>query len=362
MPGVDGPGETLLIIRCYPGQLTVEELERMAAAGERPRKDYVEVARALRAKVVDRWHMEHRASLLARALFGGGGLTAGPIVEAFARRNDYRHVCVWSDRIGLLVALVYKLTRSRRDLVLISSWLSLGLKAFLLRRAGVHSHLSGIISYSSAQLGIARSELGLPREKLHHELQSVDDRFWRSDGPGSGNLICSVGFEHRDYPTLFKAVRGLEVEVQLAIGSGDRPAIGLERRLLAEGPPSNVRLGHFRPLNLRRLYASCRFVVVPLLDADFDAGVSTLTEAMAMGRAVVVTRTRGQVDLIRDGEEGIYVPAGDVAALRTAIEHLLAHPEEAERMGRSGRALIERNHTLDGYVERVAAIVRAARG
>jgi len=34
------------------------------------------------------------------------------------------------------------------------------------------------------------------------------------------------------------------------------------------------------------------------------------------------------------------------------------HPDEAERMGRAGRALVEERHTLDGYVEQIATIVR----
>jgi glycosyltransferase involved in cell wall biosynthesis len=77
-----------------------------------------------------------------------------------------------------------------------------------------------------------------------------------------------------------------------------------------------------------------------------------------MGKAVVISRTRGQVDLIRDGEQGIYVPPGDPAALRAAITYLANHPEETERMGRAGRALVEERHTLDAYVAGLAAVVR----
>ena len=62
---------------------------------------------------------------------------------------------------------------------------------------------------------------------------------------------------------------------------------------------------------------------MPLVDVDFDAGVTSITEAMAMGKAVIVTRTKGQVDVIHDGVEGLYVPPADPAALREAIVHLL---------------------------------------
>jgi glycosyltransferase involved in cell wall biosynthesis len=96
--------------------------------------------------------------------------------------------------------------------------------------------------------------------------------------------------------------------------------------------------------------------VIPLLDVDAD--VSSIYEAMAMGKAVVVTRTRGQVDVIRDGEQGIYVPPGDPRALRAALEYLISHLAEAERMGRAGRALVEARHGLDTWVALVAGLAR----
>jgi glycosyltransferase involved in cell wall biosynthesis len=78
---------------------------------------------------------------------------------------------------------------------------------------------------------------------------------------------------------------------------------------------------------------------------------------MAMGKAVIVTHSRGQVDLVRGGETGIYVPPSDPRAMRGAIEHLLANPDEAERMGRAGRAIAESSLTLDRWVSSVASVV-----
>ncbi|MDQ4143748.1 MAG: glycosyltransferase family 4 protein [Actinomycetota bacterium] len=384
-----------LLVPAYPGQPTVADLRGLAAAGKRPRKDYVELAGALDADVLDFTYMQEQASPAARSIARRVGLTAGQICEAFLRRARYRHVCAWADRIGLPLALLYKLTGSRRDLVLVSVWLSRPKKAVFLKRLKVQSHLGAIVNYGSVQMNFAREKLGVPGDRLHLAKQPVDDRFWRPQAVPTENLICAVGWEARDYPTLLEAASGLELNLHVAVGiaafssskleapssaddAGDEPAAAPQfgvmkgtfsyrfyeqwmEQVAREGLPANVTVSHqMGAEELRSLYASAKFVVIPLLDVDADCGVTALTEAMAMGKAVVLSRTRGQIDIMRDGEHGIYVPPGDPVAVREAIEHLVAHPDEAERMGRAGRQEVERHHSLDDYVARVARIIQAS--
>jgi glycosyltransferase involved in cell wall biosynthesis len=228
--------------------------------------------------------------------------------------------------------------------------------------------MKAIINYSSAQMEIGADRLGVPREKLHHALQPVDERFWRPQETPVEELICSVGAEARDYGTLVEAVRGLDVRVELAVGTtvlktGDLATdlAAALRPIVAPGRPPNVELRQqVDQLELRELYARSRFAVVPTEDVEFDAGVTTIAEAMAMGKAVVVSRAHGQVDLVREGQTGLYVPPDDPRALRVAIEHLLAHPAEAERMGRAGRALVEARLTLDRWISGVVAVTSSA--
>jgi glycosyltransferase involved in cell wall biosynthesis len=376
-----------VIVPGYLGQPSGAELARRAALGTRPRKDYVELARALDADIIDPSYMAEQASRAGRALASRMGILAGELYEAYAARDRFEHICAWADRAGLPLALIYKLTRSRSDLTLVSVYLSGGKKALFLRNLGVQSHLGAIVNFSSVQMGIAAQRLGIPPGKLHHVVHPVDDHFWRPVGVPAEDGICSVGWEARDYGTLVKAVSGLPVRAQIAIGSQGLSSSTMEKdgdghsqphpfesiggkftqplyqawraEVLREGVPANITIhNQLSQLGLRDLYSQSRFVVVPLHEADFDAGVTTITEAMAMGKAVIVTRIRGQVDVVRDGVNGLYVPPGDPVALRQAIEHLLRYPEEAARMGRAGRELAEERHGLDRYVERVAGIVR----
>lgn len=76
-----------------------------------------------------------------------------------------------------------------------------------------------------------------------------------------------------------------------------------------------------------------------------------------MGRAVIAFRSRGILDYIIDGETGILVDPGDVLAMRQAIEYLLAHPEEAERLGQNARQRVEEELNLEAYVCKIADLL-----
>src|SRR4051794_1943311 len=90
-----------IVVTSYPGQPSCAEIERQASAGERPRKDYVELARVLDAVVIDNHYMAERATPVARMLAGRMGLPAGQVAEAYLRRRQFQHVCAWADRLGL---------------------------------------------------------------------------------------------------------------------------------------------------------------------------------------------------------------------------------------------------------------------
>jgi glycosyltransferase involved in cell wall biosynthesis len=85
---------------------------------------------------------------------------------------------------------------------------------------------------------------------------------------------------------------------------------------------------------LQQLYARAAVVACPSRREGF--GVACL-EAMAHGRPVVATRVGGLLDLVVDGETGIVVPPRDPAALRSALERLLADPDLRRRLGAAGR-------------------------
>ena len=87
---------------------------------------------------------------------------------------------------------------------------------------------------------------------------------------------------------------------------------------------------------------------------------------MAHGRPVVATAVGGLRDLVVDGETGVLVPPRDPAALRAALDRLLADRDLRRRLGAAGRERAQRKFswqtvtdaTLDVYAEAVGTMAR----
>jgi glycosyltransferase involved in cell wall biosynthesis len=225
----------------------------------------------------------------------------------------------------------------------------------------IQSHIDIFFVYSTWQKRFIETRWHLSPDRVVFTPFMVDTRFFapeqvtarQSDRPH----ICAVGLEARDYPTLLQAVRGLDLEVTIAAAS---PWSKRSDTTEGETIPEHVRVSRFTQLELRQLYADCQFMVMPLYDVNFQAGVTAILEAMAMSRAVVCSRTPGQTDVVVDGETGLYVPPADPQALRAAIEYLIAHPEDAARMGQAGRRRVEQMMNLDCYTERLGRVALMA--
>jgi glycosyltransferase involved in cell wall biosynthesis len=110
---------------------------------------------------------------------------------------------------------------------------------------------------------------------------------------------------------------------------------------------------------LHRLYARAAVVACPSRREGF--GVACL-EAMAHGRPVVATRVGGLKDLVQDGETGIVVPPRDPAALRAALQRLLADPQLRRRLGAAGRERARQRFSWDSVTDATLAAYTDAAG
>jgi glycosyltransferase involved in cell wall biosynthesis len=86
-----------------------------------------------------------------------------------------------------------------------------------------------------------------------------------------------------------------------------------------------------------------------------------LMEAMALRRPVLTTYVAGIPELVRSGQDGWLIPAGDVDALAAAIADCLARsPEELRIMGDSARARALERHSIESETAKLAELFRSS--
>ena len=144
--------------------------------------------------------------------------------------------------------------------------------------------------------------------------------------------------EPKDFTTLVRAAARLEpgaVAVQIAGDGPDRPALEAEIARLAAG--DRVELLGERA-DVPELLAAADVFVLPSLSEGMPISV---LEAMAAGLPVVASDVGGVGELVRDGETGALVGAGDPAALADALARLASSLAAPARQGKAGRRRVE---------------------
>lgn len=277
------------------------------------------------------------------------------IIEAYLICHKYDVVVTWAERLGYPFALLLKITGRRIPHITLNSWISNPKKAQLLKLTV--SHIDKILLWSSVQKNYAINHLKIPETKIEFIRKFADQKFFRPIERET-DTICAVGSEMRDYPTLVEALRGTNIPCHIATGWTRGKLYDTVKALYnIENIPNNITIGMKNYSELRELYARSRFVVVPILPTDTDNGLTCILESMAMGKAVICSKTIGQVDIIQDGITGIFVPPKDPQALRSAILYLWNNPDIAKKMGLAGRKYLEQHHTLEQFIESVKMIV-----
>jgi glycosyltransferase involved in cell wall biosynthesis len=195
---------------------------------------------------------------------------------------------------------------------------------------------------------------GVPREKLYRHVRGVDpDRFFPGEKPEKfraiflGALIERKGVHH-----LLEAWHrlGLEDAELLLVG-----VIHKEMEPWIERFPSpTVRFAGFaeHPETLLRQAS------VHIFPSTCEGSAKVTVEAAACGLPQIATREAG--DVVRDGVNGLVVPAADPAALAEAIGKLYREPETVRRMGEAARRIALENYTWDLHRERVFDAYRLA--
>ncbi len=352
--------KTLYIIAKGMGKLPKQKMVQLEKNGEMPRFTYLE--KKLKADLLDERLLREEPSAMMRTLFRYIPVPVAQIIKALRIHRQYDLILSQSEKVAFPLALIMKIFRVKTPHVIIISRITSidsyksKLKQWYLKQ--VKNSVSRFLIWSSNQRKIAIEQLGVDPAKIVLIKRGTDQKFWVPIERET-DMICSVGMEARDYPTLVEALKPLSIPCHIAAGEARGEIFETVKKLYnISEMPEHITIGQKNYTELRELYARSRFVVVSLLPTDSDNGLTTILESMAMAKPVICTRAEGQVDIIEDGVTGLMVPQGDPIALGNAISELWNNPERCKQMGMAGRRFIETHHSLEQFSE---AIIREAK-
>ncbi len=329
----------------------------------RPRAEFEVFLERNDGVLLSRSSLDDAPSRLARGLarFGSARpalarLALAWLVQAQARSFDA--IIASGEDIGVPLALASLVTASDVPIHMMfhghhldSSRLR-ALAPVLRQMAHVHLHC-----LSEALRRRTMDVLGIPAARCHATGYGVDTNFFTPVEAGKAAVIASAGAANRDYATLAEAARVLPAEVRIAADSTWVPPASSAAP--AGWPPNVAMRSYGNYAALRELYGCSGFVVVPLHPAQHACGYAVIAEAMAMGRAVIATRTAAPPDFLRDGDTGRFVEPGDPAALRHAMSGMLDDPVATAAMGRRARTLMLDRYSLPRFCARLETIIAA---
>jgi glycosyltransferase involved in cell wall biosynthesis len=208
--------------------------------------------------------------------------------------------------------------------------------------------------------------VGLPADAILRLPNTLDPTFEsssaapdESDDSGSQELLTVtrlwIGEEKKGIDVALRAFARLRDRHPLAlfriVGEGtDKPrlqklaaSLGLGESVLFEENLTDEELAS--------RYRNCSVFVLPSGQEGF--GIVFL-EAMRFAKPCVGGNAGGTPDVILDGETGFLVPYGDVDALESTLDSLLADPELRRTIGRAGRRRLEEEFTFERFKERLS--------
>jgi glycosyltransferase involved in cell wall biosynthesis len=330
---------------------------------EIPRPEYLLLQEGLGADLIDFSDVESSTHPLVR-LARRWSFCAGLAMLAFTLRGRYEQFYCTGEDVGMPFAALMALTRRRDSITCVIH--SGGTRSRrLIFRAVPSSVWRNFIALSQEQWRVLVDEVGLPRAKVHSLRIWLDTRFYdparaslNADAPTEYAMSC--GRESRDYALLAAAADALPIQF-LVVASGWAPHSGFATATgIRSGGNIRVESARLSYIELRSRYKGARLVVVPAKNVTYAAGVTSITEAMSMGKTVVATDSPGIRDYIEEGVTGAVVPTGDPAALRAALVALWADPAALARIGARNRQYAVEQFSVEKYVMRVADLLGIA--
>lgn len=247
-------------------------------------------------------------------------------------------ICGRREHGSKIVVFVHNLNRPRGRLAL---------KFFAIKK-----RIDLLMTANQEQANFLRDYLNIPENRVYlFPYQPTDTSFFKPNLCSlhkSRPLIVSGGLEQRDYRTLARATESLNVDVKVCAAS---PTKIVTSQSFPKVIPENMSIAYYDWNSLVQLYCDADIVIIPLHPNNFQAGLSTLFEALACRKPVIITRGSGIIQELIDVKAVLGVNPGDSQDLNQAINSLLKNPQQGEALAEIGYQLVLERYNHQVYVK-----------
>jgi glycosyltransferase involved in cell wall biosynthesis len=291
---------------------------------------------------------------------GGYGGDFARVLPSLRRANRADVVFSTVDTVGIPLVALAALGVVRRPIV----YVSIGL---LPRLAGLEDRrivaaYGRVLRKAAAVVAYGKGEA----EELEAWLRGgrvvfipfgVDTEHFRPSGGPPDVDVVSIGADpRRDFELLVGVAARNPAFSFRVVASGDHA------RTLGALPP-NVQLEADIPFaGMRARLGAARVVALPVRENAYSGATTTLLQAMACGKPVVVSHTAAIAEgyELEDGQNVRLVPPGDSAAFEHALLDLLEDRQAAAAMGARARETAERHLSWRRYVDALRELLAEA--
>ena len=196
---------------------------------------------------------------------------------------------------------------------------------------------------------------GVPADKITVIPPGVNVHEWRRPTPrvphaGPVKILFVGGdLERKGGLVLFEAFRALRhLGLELHLVTKDRlppePSVFIYNNIKANSEP------------LKDLYHTCDIFALPTFG---DCLPMVLSEAGASGMAIISTNVAAIPEVVRNGETGLTVPAGDAVSLTRALRDLATNPAYRMTLGERAMAHASRHYDAPTNASRLLGLLKA---
>lgn len=197
-----------------------------------------------------------------------------------------------------------------------------------------------ILTLSDYEKKLLAKSFYLPLKKIRVFYFGTDIEFWNKNHISklkkAKEFTLTIGNDmHRDYDLLINNYP-LEIPLKLVTSKLNKTQLDKIKNL-----PVFEQYQDLSNEKLRQLYYQAKFIIIPLQHTYATSGLSTILQALAMEKPVLVADAPALKELFTDYQHVIYYKTGNASSLETKLKELNNNQKLRLRLANNGRKLVE---------------------